>query len=125
LIYKADYIEDSEKTILDNNLKPIIKRQLLLMGASIGTYLLVSYFFGFLVGFVVNTAMFLGFMFYIRRRQLTALRSFGFSDDRVGIRYTNQERKLRYGCISCGSEVNGLECSSCGSKMKKPLFQNY
>jgi hypothetical protein len=105
---------------MDNNLKPIIKRQLLLMAASIGTYLLVSYFFGFLVGFLANTVMFLGIMFYIRRRpDHRTMRDFG------GIRYSNRESKLRYGCISCGSEVKGQVCGSCGSKMKKPLFQNY
>jgi hypothetical protein len=93
------------------------------MGGSIGVYLIVNYFFGFLISFIVNTAIFLAIILYIRRRrrQLNALRSFEFSNKTIAAdsEYSKQEMKLRYGCIFCGSEVKGSECANCGSKMKK------
>jgi hypothetical protein len=110
---------------MENNFKMITKRQVLFVGANIGVYLIVNHLFGFFVGFIVNTAIFLAILLYIRKRQLNALGSFESSDKTVvaGTRYSsNQEMKLRYGCISCSSEVKGSECTNCGSKMKKPLF---
>ena len=113
---------------MDNTLKPVLKRQVLFIGASLGIYLVISYFFGFLVAFIVNTALFIGIILYIRKRQTDALRSFGFGDSSntntsSSSRYpTESSTKLKYSCLSCGAEVKGSKCKRCGSKMKKPVF---
>jgi hypothetical protein len=115
---------------MDNTLKPVLKRQLLFIGASLGIYLVVSYFFGFFVAFIVNTALFIGIILYIRKRQNDALRSFGFGDTSSNTNTSSSSRryptesstKLKYSCLSCGAEVKGSKCKKCGSKMKKPVF---
>lgn len=104
---------------MDSSLKPVLKRQLLVIGASLGAGLIVSYFYGFFAGLAVNMAVLIGLIFYIRRKQLKALREFGFSDEAGG--YSNSV-KLKYICLSCGAEVKGAKCDKCGSNMKKPLF---
>lgn len=104
---------------MDSTLKPVLKRQMLLIGASLGVGLLVTYLTGnVLLGLGVNIAIMLGLIFYIRRRQLGALRKLGLGDSTGGYGST----KLKYVCLSCGAEVKGARCGSCGSHMKKPLF---
>jgi hypothetical protein len=107
---------------MDSTLNPAVKRQLLFIGASLGISLVLTYFFGFLVGFALNIAIFLGIIFYIRKKQTQGLRSLGFSDERIGGGYTNSGTGLRYICLSCDAEVSGPRCRRCGSKMKKPVF---
>ena len=82
MIYKeVSIIDDSgENSIMDESLKPLIKRQLLLMGVSLGIYFVVTYFFGFMAGFIANIAVLLAIIFFIRRKQPNALRMFGFSN---------------------------------------------
>jgi hypothetical protein len=105
---------------MDSTLRPVLKRQLLLMGASLGVGLLVTYLTGnVLIGLAVNIAVMMGIIFYIRRKQLGALRSLGFGNDAGG---GYGSTKLKYICLSCGAEVKGARCGSCGSNMKKPLF---
>lgn len=106
---------------MDSTLRPVLKRQLMVIGASLGAGLVFTYFFGFLVGLAVNIAVFMGIIFYIRRKQLGALRSLGFSSETAGGGYGAGGR-LKYVCLSCGAEVKGARCGKCGSSMKKPLF---
>lgn len=104
---------------MDSTLRPVLKRQMLLIGASLGAGLLVTYLTGnVLIGLGVNIAIMLALIFYIRRKQLGALRRLGLGDSTSGYGST----KLKYVCLSCGAEVKGARCSSCGSNMKKPLF---
>lgn len=104
---------------MDGTLRPVLKRQLLLMGAALGVGLLVTWLTGnLLIGLAVNIAIMVGIIFYIRRKQLGALRSLGFGNEAAGYGST----KLKYVCLSCGAEVKGSKCGSCGSNMKKPLF---
>ena len=104
---------------MDSTLKPVLKRQILLIGASLGVGLLVTYLTGsVLIGLGVNIAVMIGLIFYIRRKQLGALRTLGLGDAAGG--YGNT--KLKYVCLACGAEVKGTRCGSCGSNMKKPLF---
>lgn len=104
---------------MDSTLKPVLKRQMLLIGASLGAGLLVTWLTGnVLLGLGVNIAIMLGLIFYIRRKQLGALRTLGLGNSEGGYGGT----KLKYVCLSCGAEVKGAKCGSCGSNMKKPLF---
>jgi hypothetical protein len=103
---------------MDSTLRPVLKRQILLIGASLGVGLLVTYVTGsVLIGLGVNIAVMIGLIFYIRRKQL---RTLGFGDAAGG--YYGGSTKLKYVCLSCGAEVKGTRCGSCGSNMKKPLF---
>jgi len=107
---------------MNGNLKPDWAKQLLFIGGSLGLSLLFTYFFGFFVGFVLNLLLIVGIIFYIRSRQSKALKSFGFSDERIGGGFLSGRTELKYSCLSCGSEVKGARCKKCGSNMKKPLF---
>jgi hypothetical protein len=92
---------------------------MLIIGASLGVGLLVTFLTGnVLIGLGVNIAIMVGLIFYIRRKQLGALRTLGLGDSGTGY----GSGKLKYVCLSCGAEVKGARCGSCGSNMKKPLF---
>lgn len=106
---------------MDNSLKPVLKRQAIFIGASLGAGLVLTYFFGFLVGLTANIAIFMAAIFFIRWRQQKALKSLGFGSQSVGRGYEVPGVKLKYVCLSCGAEVKGDRCS-CGSRMRKPLF---
>jgi hypothetical protein len=106
---------------MEGSIKPVLKRQAIFVGASLGTGLLLTYFFGFLIGMTANVAIFAAAIFYIRYRQQKALRTFGLGSQTAGRGYEQDGIRLKYVCLSCGSEVKGDRCS-CGSKMRKPLF---
>jgi hypothetical protein len=106
---------------MDSTLRPVLKRQLLVIGAGLGAGLVVALFFGFLIGLAVNIAVMVGLIFYIRRKQLGALRTLGFSSESAG-GFGSPSGRLKYICLSCGAEVKGSRCGRCGSNMKKPLF---
>ena len=105
---------------MDGALRPVLKKQLLGIGASLAAGLVFTYFFGFFIGLIVNIAVMMGVIFYIRRRQIRALRSLGFGEESAGP--YGAGAKLKYICLACGAEVKGARCSRCGSNMKKPLF---
>jgi hypothetical protein len=107
---------------MDSTLRPVLKRQVLFMGASLAVGLVVSYFFGFLIGLAANIAVLVAIMFYMRRRQLRAMKAFGFGDETAGGGFASRGVSLRYVCLSCGGEFKGASCGNCGSRMKKPLF---
>ncbi|MEM2139947.1 hypothetical protein [Nitrososphaera sp.] len=107
---------------MDSSLKPVIKRQVIFVGASLGAGLLLTYFFGFFVGMAANVAIFVAAIFFIRWRQQKALRSLGLGSQTAGRGFEQEGVKLKYVCLSCGAEVKGTKCGACGSQMKKPLF---
>ena len=89
---------------MNNPLRSSSKRPPILIGMGIGIYLVVSYFLGLLVGFIVNTALFIGIILYIRKKQIAGLRLFGFDDnnnsnsnDQYGI---DKNVRLKFSCIS-------------------------
>jgi hypothetical protein len=106
---------------MNGRLEPVVKRQILFVVASLAISLTLSYFFGFIVGLVANMVVLIGAMIYIRYRQQKALKTFGFSDEKVGV-YSSGATKLKYVCLACGAEVKSVACKSCGSRMKKPVF---
>ena len=110
---------------INNNLNPRIIRQVLFFVSILSIYLITVYFFGFLIGSIVNTVLIVALMFYIRRNQ-NALKLFGFSGGVLGGKtegtFGNQNIKIRYSCMSCGVEVKNVNCQNCGSRIKKPIF---
>ncbi len=107
---------------MDSSLSPVLKRQIMFLAGSLGIGLVLTYFFGFIVGLAANIGIFIAAIFYIRYRQSKALGSFGFGSDTIGRGHMNEGTKLKYVCMACGTEVKGARCSKCGSNMKKPLF---
>ncbi len=107
---------------MDGSLKPVLKRQVIFVGASLGVGLLLTYLFGFLVGVTANIAIFAAAIFFIRYRQQKALRTLGLGSQTTGRGFEQDGVKLKYVCLSCGAEVKGAKCGACGSQMKKPLF---
>ncbi len=119
----ANYTQQRERKIyMDSSLSPVLKRQIMFLAGSLGIGLVLTYFFGFIVGLAANIVIFILAIFYIRYRQSKALGSFGFGSDTIGRGHMNEGTKLKYVCITCGTEVKGARCSKCGSNMKKPLF---
>ncbi|MEO9294794.1 MAG: hypothetical protein ABI347_04255 [Nitrososphaera sp.] len=107
---------------MDSTLRPVLKRQILFVGISLAVGILLSIFIDPLVGLAANIGIFVAAVMYIRWRQRKALSAFGFSDESAGRGHASDSVKLKYACLSCGAEVKGVKCKSCGSSMKKPLF---
>jgi hypothetical protein len=114
------------REMADGELRPVLKKQAIFVGASFGAGLLVTLFVNAIAGMATSLAIFVAAIFYIRWRRTRALRSLGFSDERAGagtgMTGGSGSSRLKYVCIPCGAEVKGKRCTSCGSAMKKPLF---
>lgn len=107
---------------MDSTLRPVLKRQILFVGISLSVGILLSIFIDPLIGLAANIGIFVAAVMYIRWRQRKALSAFGFGDETAGRGRASDSVKLKYICLSCGAEVKGSKCKSCGSSMKKPLF---
>jgi len=107
---------------MNERIASVFGRQLILIIASLGISVLLLFYFGIFVGFILSIIIFLAMIFYIRSNEINALKFFGFSNEKgQGIAKKN-EPFLRYVCVSCGMEFKGLKCKECGSRIKKPLF---
>jgi hypothetical protein len=89
---------------------------------------------------VVSIDMLIGVVFYyVRKRQLNALKSTSFINDgeiggiggRVSQKNENKDEDkngdddriiIKYLCLYCGAQVKDSKCGKCGSRMKKPIF---
>ncbi len=107
---------------MEGALSPAYKRQAVLLIATIAAGLIITYFFGFLIGMAINTALLVALALYVRRRRTNALRTFGFSSETAGRGHMTDTVRLKYMCLACGAQVNGAKCAKCGSNMKKPIF---
>jgi hypothetical protein len=107
---------------MDGTLRPVLKRQIIFVAASLTVGIVLTILFDFIVGLAANIAIFVAAIFFIRYRQMKTLRSFGFGSGTTGRGYESDRPKLKYIYIACGAEVKGAKCASCGSNMKKPLF---
>ena len=110
---------------INNIIKPILKRQLLIIGIGVGLYFLISYFFGLLIGFMVNTLFLICFIFHFRRidskNRRTNLVNYRRAVN-IGRLPADETARLKYNCLSCGAEVWDRQSNKCGSKVRKPLF---
>src|ERR671931_1465569 len=106
---------------MDNTIKSMLKLQILFVGVSVGISFIVTYFFGFMIGSVLNIVMLFGIIYYIRRKQTKEFGSFSSSSSRVSS-ITNTDRNIKYECLTCSTKVTGRTCRKCGSHMKKPVF---
>ena len=107
-------------------IKPMLKRQLVIIGFGVALYFLVAQFFGYLIGLMANTLFFMCVIFYIGRKNR---RSFHRSNPvnyrravNIGKYISDETTRLKYVCLSCGAETKNVQCGECGSKIRKPLF---
>ena len=107
---------------MDSALSPAYKRQAVLLIATIAAGLILTYYFGLVIGLAINTGLLVALALYVRRRRTNALKSLGFSSETAGAGHMSDSVKMRYLCLACGAQVNGVTCARCGSKMKKPVF---
>lgn len=112
---------------MTNTLRPVLKRQLLFIGGILAACFVIGYLFGYFIGIILNMAVFIAILFYIRKKQSRALKSLGFSDEKAGGAgfgwFNGDSVRVRYICLGCGAEIDGINsCNKCGSRMKKPIF---
>jgi hypothetical protein len=111
---------------MDNGTRPVMKRQILFVGCSLGIGFVLTFLVGFLIGFIINMIILIAVALYIRKKRLKALRKSGFWDETIGLggaqSFGEEYIKLKYLCLVCGSEVSDRTCETCGSHMKKPVF---
>jgi hypothetical protein len=110
---------------INNIIKPILKRHLLIIGIGAALYFLISYFFGFLIGLIVNTVFLVCFILHIRIIEGQNLRTNPVNYRRavnIGRLPADETARLKYICLYCGAQVWDRQCSKCGSKVRKPLF---
>jgi hypothetical protein len=100
----------------NNDIKPVLKRQILFVAFSIGLSLVLTFFIGFLIGIVINMAIFTAVAFYIRRSRLITSKKSGFSGKTIGQGQgiSRKGMKLKYLCLVCSSEVSDVTCKTCG-----------
>jgi E3 ubiquitin-protein ligase DOA10 len=107
---------------MNDRIVSVFGRQLIFIVSSLGISTLLLFYFGIFVGFILSIIIFLALIFYIRSNEIKALKSFGFSNEKMQGLARKSKPVLRYACISCGREFTGSKCKKCGSKIKKPLF---
>ena len=110
---------------MNSIIKPIVKRQLIIMGLGVSLSFLVAYFFGFSIGFIASSLSFAIVILYTRRMDKNILRS-NLVNYRGAVDFSKynayETKRPRYVCLSCGASANDAQCSECGSKIRKPLF---
>ena len=110
---------------MNSIIKPIVKRQLLIMGLGVALSFLVAYFFGFSIGFIASSLSFAIVILYTRRMDKNIHRS-NLVNYRRAVNFSKynayETRRPRYVCLSCGASAKDAQCSECGSKIRKPLF---
>jgi hypothetical protein len=107
---------------MNERIASVFGRQLILVVSSLGISILLMFYFGFFVGFILSIIIFFAMIFYIRSNEIKALKFFGFSNEKMQGIAKEKGPFLRYVCISCGTEFTGVRCKECGSRIKRPLF---
>jgi len=105
---------------MDGTMKPLFVRQIVFIAVGFAIGLVLTIFFGPIVGIAGNMAFLIGIIFLIQRRS-RVFNSFRFGS-RAGGSLDDSSVAVRYFCLSCGDEVKGKRCKSCGSQMKRAVF---
>jgi hypothetical protein len=103
----------------------LVQRGLLFAVAIVGASILVTYFLGFGIGFMVNVFLFMGVILYVRRKESNRLDLADYRRDNYSSNGSEAglRTSLSYVCLACGSNVRVKTCSECGSNMKKAVFE--
>jgi hypothetical protein len=104
----------------------LVRRGLLFAVAIMGASIVVTYFLGFGVGFMVNVFLFTGVILYVRRKESNQFDPAEYRRDNYGSGKgsgAGSRTKLSYSCLVCGSNVREKTCNECGSNMKKAVFE--
>jgi hypothetical protein len=90
--------------------------QLIWIGISLGISLAISIILPFPISLVVIIPVFILLSIYLRKimiRRIGAGKGLGIFNPGIG------SGKLKYFCMSCGTQHDQLACPKCGSKMKR------
>ena len=100
----------------------LLQRWLMAFVPIMGASILLTYYLGFAIRFILTMFMFIVVILYIQRKKW---KEFGFNDEKGDYRGTriSNGTKPSYVCLACGSKINGSTCDKCGSHMKKGEFR--
>lgn len=103
----------------------LVRRGLLFAVSIMGASILVTYFLGFGIGFMVNVFLFMGVLLYVRRKESNQLDLANYRRENYSSNGSDAGlgTSLGYICLACGSNVREKTCSECGSNMKKAVFE--
>jgi hypothetical protein len=90
--------------------------QLIWIGISLGISLAISVILPFPISLIVIIPVFILLSIYLRKimiRRIGAGKGLGIFNPGIG------SGKLKYFCMSCGTQHDQLACPKCGSKMKR------
>ena len=86
------------------------------LAVSIGLQMILP----FPYGLVAALAIFIIFPLFLRKRYMNKIRDGNnFGSNFFGL---NQNKQIRYVCLTCNNKFKGGECPRCGSKMKRADF---
>ncbi len=105
-----------------NDRKIFLDRLLLSVGCSLVIICLFSIFVIFLIGSIIHMLFVAVTALYIRRKRSNRFAFSNKTKRRERQIMATEDRKLKYICLLCASEVFDRSCKSCGSHMKKPVF---
>jgi len=103
----------------------LVRRGLLFAVSIMGASILVTYFLGFGIGFMVNVFLFMGVILYVRRKESNQLDLANYRRENYSSNGNDAGlgTSLGYICLACGSNVREKTCSECGSNMKRAVFE--
>ena len=102
--------------------------QILLIVSNLALYIILRYLFGPLVAVGFEMILFIGILLYVIRANAKVHKIFSSANmghSRIkdySHRLNKEEIKVKYACLLCGQEVEGLNCNKCGSLLKKAMF---
>ena len=102
--------------------------QILFIVSNLALYIFLRYLFGPLVAVGFEMILFIGILLYVIRANAKVHKIFSSANmghSRIkdnSNRLNKEEIKVKYACLLCGQEVEGLNCNKCGSLLKKAMF---
>ena len=101
----------------------LLQRWLFVFVPIMSAIILMTYYLGFVIGFILTMFMFIVVILYIQRKKW---KEFGFNDEKGGYyggASSSDGTKPSFVCLACGSKIYGSKCDKCGSHMKKGEFK--
>jgi hypothetical protein len=102
--------------------------QILFIVSNLALYIFLRYLFGPLVAVGFEMILFIGILLYVIKANAKVHKIFSsanmdhFRIKNNSTRLNKEEIKVKYACLLCGQEAEGLNCNKCGSLLKKAMF---